>query len=99
MIFPAINNWVRFLGTDPNSPEGLRMRARSLEEKAGKPENAQYAENFMLYKRFNKRFGDKSVIGIIGDNQSAKTTVIEMMEYCLQGSSRAEKEIELIHKG
>ena len=66
-----------------------------------------YAEGFMLFKRFKKVYGDKEVIGIMAEyagnkkksNKGGKSTVVEMILWCLSGISRAEKETELIHKG
>lgn len=56
-------------------------------------------ENFMLYRRLKRVFGDKDIIGIIGNNKNGKTTIPEAIRYCFHGVSRAEKEIELIHRG
>lgn len=59
-MFPAINNWFKMFIIDPNSSEGLRMRARKLEEDAGKPENTQYAENFMLLAEIYREIAAKN---------------------------------------
>ena len=55
--------------------------------------------NFMVYRKFKRIFGDKSVIGFLGPNRSGKSVIIEAMFYCLTGNSRASKEVELIHRG
>lgn len=63
--------------------------------------------NFMLYRKFKKVFGDKDIIGILAEylddpirsNKGGKSTIVEAIKYILQGSSRAEREIELIHHG
>lgn len=64
-------------------------------------------QNFMLYRKFFRVFSDKDVIGIIAEyadnedrsNRGGKTTIIEAIRYCLFGSSRAEREVDLIHHG
>lgn len=66
-----------------------------------------YCEGFMLFKRLKKVYGDKEVIGILAEyaankkksNKGGKSTIVEMILWCLSGISRAEKETELIHKG
>jgi len=55
--------------------------------------------NFMLHKKFKRKFGDKSIIGFLGDNMSGKTSVIEAVSYCAYGNSRAETETDLIRRG
>lgn len=64
-------------------------------------------ENFMLYKKFNRKFEDKDIIGILCEyednptrsNRGGKSTIPEAIKYCLFGLSRAKKEINLIHHG
>lgn len=64
-------------------------------------------ENFMLFKSFKKKFGDKDIIGIIAEyaankersNKGGKSTIPEAIRYILFGDSRAEREVELIHHG
>ena len=66
-----------------------------------------YAENFMLYRKFKKSFRDKDIIGIVAEhasnsersNKGAKSTVLEMVRWCLSGESRAHRDIQLIHHG
>lgn len=63
--------------------------------------------NFMLYKKFNRKFVDKDIIGIICEyknnktksNRGGKSTIMEAIKYALHGSSRAKKETHLIHHG
>lgn len=64
-------------------------------------------ENFMLFKKVKKVFSDKEIIGIMAEyvsdpkrsNKGGKTTLIEGILYNLFGDSRAEREVELIHRG
>ena len=66
-----------------------------------------YAENFMLFRKFKKVFYDKEIIGIVAEhksnslrsNKGGKSTVPEMILWCLTGESRAKRDIELIHHG
>jgi len=63
--------------------------------------------NFMGFKHFSRNFYDKNVIGIIGEfsedsrksNTAGKTTIVEAIKYALDGTSRAEKDTELIRYG
>lgn len=64
-------------------------------------------KNFMVFRDLYKVFGDKDVIGIMGEfknnseksNKAGKTALIEGILYGLYGHSRADKEVELIHHG
>lgn len=64
-------------------------------------------ENFMLFKNMFRVFGDKEVIGIIAEyadnanrsNRGGKTTVLEGIRYAFNGSSRAPRNVDLIHHG
>ena len=62
---------------------------------------------FMLYKSFYKVFDDKEIVGIVCEyknnsnrsNKGGKSTTIDAIKYALYGTSRAEREVELIHHG
>lgn len=41
MCFKRLKTYLKMLVTDPNSPEGLRMRADKLLEKGFSPQNPQ----------------------------------------------------------
>lgn len=64
-------------------------------------------ENFMLYKKFKRNFADKDVIGIVAEhasnkeksNKGGKSTVVEAVRWIIYGDSRAERDVELIHRG
>ena len=55
--------------------------------------------NFMAYRKFKRKFGDKSIIGLLGRNRSGKSVIPEERFYAINGKSRASKETELIHRG
>jgi len=64
-------------------------------------------QNFMLFRSMKKVFSDKEIIGIIAEymsdpqrsNKGGKTTMVEGILYNLFGVSRAERDVELIHRG
>jgi len=56
-------------------------------------------ENFMGYVHLKRVFSDKDIIGIIGPNKGGKSTIPEAIRYAIHGTSRAEREVELIHRG
>lgn len=64
-------------------------------------------ENFMLYKKFKRNFSDKDVVGIVAEyannenksNKGGKSTLVEAVRWVLFGDSRADFDVELIHRG
>ena len=58
-----------------------------------------HLENFMGYKHFKRSFRQYEVIGLVGPNKSGKTTLLEAIYWILFGVSRAERDVELIHRG
>jgi len=53
----------------------------------------------MGYVHLKRVFSEKDIIGIIGPNKGGKTTIPEAIRYAIHGASRAEREVELIHRG
>ncbi len=41
--------WIKFLYVNPNSPEGLIIRAEKIEEEAEKADNHEERESYLLY--------------------------------------------------
>lgn len=56
-------------------------------------------ENFMGYRHLKRSFKDKDIIGLVGDNKVGKTTILEAILWIAFGASRAERDVELIHRG
>lgn len=64
-------------------------------------------ENFLVFRHMKKVFGGRDIIGVVCEfkgnparsNRGGKTAVIDAIRFALQGTSRAEREIDLIHHG
>lgn len=64
-------------------------------------------QNFMLFPKFHRIFGNKDVIGIVAEykadklrsNRGGKSTILEAIRFAFNGSSRAPRTVDLIHKG
>jgi len=64
-------------------------------------------ENFMIFRKFFRVFGDKDIIGIVAryadnkelSNRAGKSIIVEAMKYILTGKSRADVEMDLIYYG
>jgi len=55
-------------------------------------------KNFLGYRRqLSLQLGDKSAIGIVGGNESGKSSILQAVSYGIYGRTRAERELQLIN--
>lgn len=57
-------------------------------------------ENFMRYRRrCTLDFSRRKTIGIVGENESGKSTLLQAVSYGIYGKTRADREMQLINDG